>query len=66
MNEITEILTVEITTIFRNVNDLPKLSNEQIAKIIKGNLDNSDFSVDDVVVTKQQRFIGEGKADAVH
>lgn len=63
MNEITEILTIEVTTIFRNVNDLPKLSNEQFGQFIKENL---GFSVDDVVVTKQQRFIREVDEDAVH
>lgn len=62
MNEITEILTIEVTTIFRNVNDLPKLSNEQLGQFIKENL---GFGVDDVVVVKQQRFIGEGKADDI-
>lgn len=63
MNEITEILTIEVTTIFRNVNDLPKLSNEQFGQFIKENL---GFGVDDVVVVKQQRFIREVDEDAVH
>ena len=62
MNEITEILTIEVTTIFRNRTDLPKLSNEQLGQLIRENL---GFGVDDVVVVKQQRFIGEVKADDI-
>ena len=62
MNEITEILTIEVTTIFRNRTDLPKLSNEQLGQLIK---ENFGLCVDDVVVVKQQRFIGEVKADDI-
>ena len=62
MNEITEILTIEVTNIFRNRTDPPKLSNEQLGQLIK---ENFGFGVDDVVVVKQQRFIGEVKADDI-
>lgn len=65
MTEETEIITLEITTIFPNYLELPKPENPAIAKIISGALRKGGFYHDNVVV-KQQRFFGEGKADAVH
>lgn len=59
MTEETEIITLEITTIFPNYLELPKPEHSAIAKIISGALRKGGFNHDNVVVTKHQSFLRE-------